>query len=215
MSKRKVWLVVSVLWGLGTILAAREVISNHRPDWWVQEGAMLEETVSSQSFHLDKRSDGNYFVWSASEFEGAVLFEMQIKSAADADFRTLESWHAHQDSYEYKLKPHHLLSEYRLKVVGENEAVSYSETVELQPGEADELMLYPNPTRGNVKITGPEILSYQLVDVRGNVLVTGNPSANMEVEMVVSAELFRSEDGLYFLKCQTTHGSQVIQVKKI
>lgn len=199
---------------LATVMAARKVVSSHQVEFsfdrpvtafWNQPGV----------FHLQERTDGDYFVWSSDEFPDAALFEIQIRSVADADFRTLKSWQAHVAQYEYLLQPHHLDSEYRLRATDSNGGESFSETVAVKAGEAQKLLLYPNPTKGNVKITGPQIESYQLKDVRGQVLISGQPSANMEVEMIISAELSRSGEGLYFLQCETSRGQEMIQIRKI
>ncbi|RJE74098.1 hypothetical protein BGP76_12950 [Reichenbachiella sp. MSK19-1] len=161
-----------------------------------------------------KKPDGDYLSWRSSG-TGVITIEIEIKTAEDAQFQLVEVLYIESNETQYyKLKYHHLDSRYRLRFIDTEGNVGYTPSVLAIALEGDEVMVYPNPTGGQVHIGGARILNYQFQDVRGEVLLAGVPGSNQEVEMLLSSELSRVNSGVYFLKVNTKSGQKMISIRK-
>ncbi|PIB35931.1 hypothetical protein BFP72_11265 [Reichenbachiella sp. 5M10] len=173
--------------------------------------------LSSELLHFQKevKNQQMHLTWDVVANSSIHQFVVEIKSELDHEFVALTTLGANHSWNPYSFKVDELDTDcdYRLKLISE-EGVAYSEVLTVHRGVANEVVVYPNPTNGSIRIAGDLIQHYQLLDVRGKTILSGNSHSNMEVEMIVSAELKRAQTGIYFLKVQTAHEQKTIQIRR-
>jgi hypothetical protein len=74
----------------------------------------------------------------------------------------------------------------------------------------DSVVLYPNPTKGNIKINGDHtIKSIELYDVQGRILQT-----SIENTTTAQLDITNKANGIYFIKITTERGTNIEKVVK-
>ncbi|UXP32223.1 T9SS type A sorting domain-containing protein [Reichenbachiella agarivorans] len=180
---------------------------------WEQLAGRIDQT--NLAFEITDHVHGLQLHW--NEIPGVKEYVIEVKSASEKEFVSLElitsSVYQNKQLY-YPLSTHNLNRSYRLKLIAEDGSFSHSPSVFVVGDHGKDFLVYPNPTKGNIHISSEEILSYQLQDIRGGTLVSGNPGSNLEAELILSAELHKAQAGIYFLKVTTVFGQKTVQIKK-
>ncbi|WP_027001451.1 T9SS type A sorting domain-containing protein [Hugenholtzia roseola] len=169
-------------------VAGKEKASYNEIVWTV-----LESDVAS--YEVERLVKGN---GEAAQWETLTTLLSQSKQSNQANHYAFH--HTKPQKIEY----------YRIKGVENSGKIFYSKVVEVSRNselESALFQLYPNPTKGEVTLSGTEAADFQILNVLGNTLLEGKvePNAPLQVKIENLAA------GTYFVRFKNAQGEQVLK----
>ena len=167
--------------------------------------ASLNEYITNCSWQTTAEINTAFFNLQRS-INGTEFSTINVTKAAGTS--TTESTYSYKDAIEKELQSVNAIY-YRLQIVDKDGKYTYSKVVKVSLSNKNEFIVYPNPAKHFINVSGLYIRTIQISDISGKILLI-KENVNSDASKI---DISSFSKGLYFITILSNNGDR--QIKKL